>query len=474
MSPVQAQEPAWWTQQKRDCGLSPSLAYNTWVAQGSPCNRGGDSPPPPDLFQLSVARYEAVLARLRAYPRVSDRVSQRPASQTREELSRQADDLFVQTAFWFDRLAYDSARLVPQTNEYEAFLQTLYARERDSKVRAATLPAELRVANEKLALALAGAEAQERLVASVEAVADRLHERAERAATECVQWLTVASPREVLLVSAQTLAGRKTAGREPLSVPVEPFDVNATRPLQAIPLNPGRPPGPRTAPPGTLDDKIAATEALIPQIAAVTEQYEERERNFLKVTTVVDRVTLRVEALEAAVGSGEKSLGSVEALTRKADSRIGQAYINGYRAGANAAQAIAEAYILETFRDEVVIPEVKRFLHANGIMQKIDRSLVAQLYALGKSALPRDGTNWKALKQLVQTEQRALAVIDDFKTYALAAASSSASPTDTRGEALAAEIQAGTEAAGEEIIQKASGGTGPMYTIVRAILGRRR
>ena len=31
-------EPAWWTQQKKDCGLPASLAYNTWVAQGSPCN----------------------------------------------------------------------------------------------------------------------------------------------------------------------------------------------------------------------------------------------------------------------------------------------------------------------------------------------------------------------------------------------------------------------------------------------------
>ena len=36
-----AQEPAWWTQKKRDCNLSSSLAYNTWVAQGSPCNNSG-------------------------------------------------------------------------------------------------------------------------------------------------------------------------------------------------------------------------------------------------------------------------------------------------------------------------------------------------------------------------------------------------------------------------------------------------
>lgn len=35
-----AAEPAWWTQQKRQCGLSPSLAYNSWDGK---CNSGGSS-----------------------------------------------------------------------------------------------------------------------------------------------------------------------------------------------------------------------------------------------------------------------------------------------------------------------------------------------------------------------------------------------------------------------------------------------
>jgi len=35
---VCAQEPEWWTKQKKECGLSSKLAYNTWVAQGMPCN----------------------------------------------------------------------------------------------------------------------------------------------------------------------------------------------------------------------------------------------------------------------------------------------------------------------------------------------------------------------------------------------------------------------------------------------------
>src|SRR5262245_45965679 len=33
--PALAAEPAWWTQKKRECGIS--MPYNTWVAQGMPC-----------------------------------------------------------------------------------------------------------------------------------------------------------------------------------------------------------------------------------------------------------------------------------------------------------------------------------------------------------------------------------------------------------------------------------------------------
>lgn len=38
-----AAEPDWWTKQKRDLGLPPGLAYNTWVAQGMPRPNSGSS-----------------------------------------------------------------------------------------------------------------------------------------------------------------------------------------------------------------------------------------------------------------------------------------------------------------------------------------------------------------------------------------------------------------------------------------------
>lgn len=435
-----------------------------------PCN----SPPPPiyvnDPFQVGRVRYEALLARLRAFGPTM--VDGKPAPQTLEELSRHADTLFVGAAFRLDNLAYNSDRLVQRTKETESLLQTLYARERELKVRAAALPQALREANENLSRELARAEAQERLVASVETVADRMHARADRAATETLQWLTVASPPGALLVNDKIVSERKTAKREPLSTPVEPINLQAGRPSGPIALHPERPPGPRATPSGTAEDKLTATEALIPQLEAVTAQYKARVSQYKEMAQGLQKATSRIGLLEAAVGGDERNVKAIEDLYSKAQSRTSTATINGYRAGANAARAMAEAYILETFRDDVVIPEVKRFLRANGIMQKMDNSLVVQLYELRKSVLPA-GQQWQALNRLMQTEKRALEVLPDFMTYALATAQSSGAPADTRAADLLREIEAGTEKAGQELIEKAAGDPGPLYSIVQAILRRR-
>lgn len=59
-APAAAAEPAWWTQQKRQCGLAPNLAYNVWRAQGSPCQ--GAYRPPPDPRVALRNRVQALAA----------------------------------------------------------------------------------------------------------------------------------------------------------------------------------------------------------------------------------------------------------------------------------------------------------------------------------------------------------------------------------------------------------------------------
>jgi len=447
---------------------SPLMCYYG-PNQYLPCS----SPPQGyDPLQVSIARYASVVARLRAYPRVSFNLPEPPTTGTAEELSQQAGALFVTVAYQLDHLVLDSNSLARRTKENESFLQTLYARERDLQARGEALPGALREANANLALELARAEAAERLVNSVEAVADRMYARADVAATESMQWLTVASPLGVPLVTEKMVAGRNRSKRYPLSVAIEAADLRASP--RAIDARSESWPRERPAPIGTADDRIAATEALIPKIAALSAQYEERAHRYEKLEAVLKSVTPRVKLLETAVGGSEESLRAVERLASHARSRDATASFNRISAGANAAQAIGEAYIMETFRDKVVKPEVIRFLRANGVMQKIDSSLVAQLYAQRKSFLPPLAPEQRAaLGRLIDVEKRAIRLMDDIETYLYAAIESISSPNDRNGAALAEEIGAGMNTAGREIIEKAAEDPGPLYKIAHAMFGRR-
>jgi|SRR5688572_1166305 len=71
ISPAQSAEPGWWTQRKRECGLPPNLAYNTWVNQGSPCPAASRTAP--------------------GAPPASDNAAERQRQETEAERRRQAE-----------------------------------------------------------------------------------------------------------------------------------------------------------------------------------------------------------------------------------------------------------------------------------------------------------------------------------------------------------------------------------------------
>ncbi len=63
---VFAQSNADWQQIKRNCGLDPGLAYNTWVAQGMPCNNGGGAQAQPVGPSPEQIRQNQLIADARA------------------------------------------------------------------------------------------------------------------------------------------------------------------------------------------------------------------------------------------------------------------------------------------------------------------------------------------------------------------------------------------------------------------------
>jgi hypothetical protein len=93
-----ASEPQWWTNQKRACNLSSSLAYNDWVSSGSPCNSGsgGNSN---DNGAADRARAEAAAAAQAQRRREAELEQQRIEA----ENVRRAEEIENQARFIDDR-----------------------------------------------------------------------------------------------------------------------------------------------------------------------------------------------------------------------------------------------------------------------------------------------------------------------------------------------------------------------------------
>lgn len=88
-TPAMADEPAWWTQQKRDCGLPSSLAYNNWDGQCNSSPSGSAAVPSHD-YEAARRAQEAATERQRQEE--ADRI--RREQQAAEE-KRQKDAAFI-------------------------------------------------------------------------------------------------------------------------------------------------------------------------------------------------------------------------------------------------------------------------------------------------------------------------------------------------------------------------------------------
>jgi hypothetical protein len=88
-TPAMAGEPAWWTQQKRDCGLPSSLAYNNWDGQCNSSPGGSTSTPSYDYGAAQRAR-EAEAERQRQQVE-----AERIERERRAEEKRQDDAQFI-------------------------------------------------------------------------------------------------------------------------------------------------------------------------------------------------------------------------------------------------------------------------------------------------------------------------------------------------------------------------------------------
>ncbi len=88
-APTMAGEPAWWTQQKRNCGLPSNLAYNNWDGK---CNssRGGSTSAPSYDYE-AARRAQAAAAERQRQQEEADRIERERLA----EEKRQKDAAFI-------------------------------------------------------------------------------------------------------------------------------------------------------------------------------------------------------------------------------------------------------------------------------------------------------------------------------------------------------------------------------------------
>ena len=470
-SSASAGEPQWWTDQKARCRLPSDLAYNSW--DGS-CGRGGGGQVAPpivvyDPLPDTRARFQAVLGR------VLGAVPDLPVSGldigSMEGLADAAGRTFVAARYRYDTLVVYNAAARDDVGNGAAALAALTAREQ-------ALQAELAVPAPGLEGPLAELRTEQGYVAiwdaRTEAIADltaQFNTRSDAAAESIVHWFTVAVPPDARLLPPEILGHRRKAEVIPPSpgpIAVRPIVV----PLPAR-LRPLRLPLPGPAPAGGADGAIAAIAALVPELegAVANDRHYRGER--ARLDGLVAGAQRRVEAAEALRRAAVAPLAAVNWQIAQARDSWGSAGGNAFHTGApNLLAAAVETQIIEAFRDDVVVPEIKSFLEDNGYFAPLDDSLVGQMYRDGRFVFEATAERYEALARLVDVARQARQVVEDFETYAQAAIDANAAPGSAPAFALLRDNAGLLDNQTWSLMESAVGSTGPLAQIGREMLRR--
>jgi predicted nucleic acid-binding Zn-ribbon protein len=466
---VQAAEPEWWTNQKRACGLPPGLAYNSWDGQ---CGSHSPPPPPPSIDPAVAARaqFQVVFDRVRAF--VPGLEASNINGESLEGLSRRADGMFVAAAFRLDTLQSEHAGALKSIQDLSAQLRQMTEQVQTLQSSAAAVPETLRQAAQQLAAEQGYAEAMEARLRTLESKTQELRGRADAAAANIVGWLTVAAPANARLIPVDVLATRKKAEVKAMAVPMRPIQLRPDRPALPVVPNVVRPPGPRAAPQGNLATKLASIDQLVPQLQTAIGRIEADRMEFQRVKQLHADAQRQIDFLQTAARDPSARLGSIEADINEAQFRQSDATSNGLRAAGNALGVAVESYILETFQQRVVVPEVTRFLRDNGYTKPLDDSMMGQLYKDGRLVMDAASERYKSVPRFIDLAKQANAVVNDYMNYAQAAADALGTGEHVRAANLINATGTKVDDQGLGFMEAVAGDSGPGAKIGRFMLGR--
>ncbi|MEO6392265.1 MAG: hypothetical protein ABIP75_10465, partial [Pyrinomonadaceae bacterium] len=338
-------------------------------------------------WQAVFGRYDDVLSRLRRY--VPTLLKDQKAPAKYDILRLRSSELYLDAAFQLDTLLLRNRWLGAQNLELERELQALRSRAAELRKHKLSLPTEKAVANAQLALARREASSKRAPILNIQAAADAMRLRADRAAQDCIYWLAVATPPELRPLGESALSGRIRAVQDRLSWTEEPPAalVQISRSVPAAQFN--EVPSRRPSPPGSAYDRIAAAEALLPQFADALDLLQRNEVGFAQRFRSIDPARARVSALMNAVANSQGELNRLRAQIASQTTTKADLQTNGSRAVANLRRAAAEAFVLEAYRDRTLIPDVRRFLSANRVNRTLDHAALVRIYTTKASLLPQ-------------------------------------------------------------------------------------
>jgi hypothetical protein len=424
-------------------------------------------------WRTAFGRFTDVLVRLRV--QFPDLLKEQPVPVTYADLLRESGLMFEEAAFRLDSVNLRNRWVSDQLRALDKELQGLTSRDAQLHKRAADLPAQLAAAKADFARARRDAE-QKRLPAlSVQRAANAMRDRAKRAAQDCIYWLAITQPPGVTPLRENSLANRVTARQDVLVwAPVRPESAVLIAPMAPPVEEFSGVPVRRAQPAGSTADRLAAAEGLIPQLKDAQESLHANEATFTQKSALLAPARTTVALLLGKVMRQQGELNGLHAsiaglkTTDWKDLQKNQIVALG-----NLRRAAAEAFVVETYRDRVLVPEVRQFLSANRVSGTgtLDHAALVRNYETRTSLLnARKRDSFLELNRYVNVQVRTARILNDYRLYAPDAANAIGGDAIDQARAIRADIMQNLGGRRGDLLRGSERETGPLAKIARALL----
>lgn len=452
-----AQEPAWWTKQKKDCNLPPSLAYNTWVAQGSPCNKTVHTgPSAEELEQIRFVNarntYNGVLDWLRDYSietvvdntfTRTDRLYSEPQPQNLFELESLANRLFIQATYkrrWYYWKFFKNSDL--ETNLRKS-LKLFKSENQRLQNELAAAPGLLQKATEKKDNIVASLERQEKIVASLDTEKKEILDHLKKSmgdSYDIIYYLLPPAQRATFKKSYQQKKPWHVDKLQELWIWSPSVKIKPEKPSSFKPVTPHKPA------PGNWDRSVPAIPAggventlkAIENMRAVFSEYGteviNQEKEIPQLQSEINSLAYENYSLSNKLEEYKSPLEKIAEMEEEAQSKMTNAILNKGFSAKNVSIAAASVVAWDWIKDKVVVPAAEKFLEDNGIKEHVELLQLADKIKKNPLELFSSYDHIKNVNVLIEAEKKVLGLFDHFQEYALKA-------TDALAHGDVAEVQ---------------------------------